>query len=181
MEVQQEFDDIMDASLDDLVSRHSTRSVAPAVAASWNLPTSGIVALRKTGIAFYEPQADTVSVQLRGDIQGGHDPILQVERMSAYRLGFYWRRTIGAAVGSGIVVAIPNDPSLQMGYINSSIDAFVEISWRWGCIRKVLLKCHGAEQLFANLATFQEYVHSVDRAIHDDPMYRWWNGIVEGW
>ena len=72
----------------------------------------------------------------------------------------------------------------RVSRMNSSVSAFVETAWRWACARRTLSAIDDTgdhKQLYGGLAAFQEYVHTVDPAVRDDPEFGWWNGITDGW
>src|SRR6267154_301625 len=101
--------------------------------------------------------------------------------VSAYSIGHFWRRRIGTVVGTGEVIGVPFDETLNISNINSSTIAFVEIVWRWYAVRKVLSDLEDYDQLYDNIGRFLDLVHRLDPATEADVRYSWWSGLIEGW
>lgn len=181
-QAQQAFEESLVGDLRTLAASAVTASRGTQATLSWDLPHEDKMAIIYSGIPVYEPDAGAASVQLAGGVQHGIPPEIDEDDMTAYALGRYWRRRLGAVVHDGTVVGIPADRSLKLSYINSSVSAFIEIAWRWYYARQALLAINDDyEQLYDNLARFQEFTHRRDNALRNDPKYAWWNGVIEGW
>ena len=83
--------------------------------------------------------------------------------------------------GGGEVVGVPDNDALGLSYINSSAALFVDISWRWAFVRRILIGVEDYEYLYDSLGRFQQYAQTVDSAIRVDLRFAWWNGVIEGW
>jgi len=182
-ELQGSFEACLDSDLAQLMetSVPAPASKAPPEVEQWDLPDSDIHALRQWGVPIFETGGDPTGIQLQGDVQRGNVPLLNERDLHAYLLGRYWRRRIGAIVHHGTVIGLPDDTSLNVSYLNSSVSAFIEISWRWKAAKDVLHATDDIEQLYGNLHRFQEFVHGLDPLVGTDPRYSWWDGILEGW
>ncbi|MER8230836.1 SUKH-4 family immunity protein [Streptomyces sp. NPDC094049] len=147
----------------------------------WGIAERDASALREYGVAVFEGGGGGGGVQLVGSVQRGDEPSIRSHGVEAYSLGSYWRREIGVVLNSGEVVGIPEDDSMNMSLINTSAALFVDISWRWAFVRRVLLEVEDYELLYDSLGQFREYVQEVDPAVRNDSRFSWWNGVVEGW
>ncbi|MCX3058367.1 SUKH-4 family immunity protein [Streptomyces beihaiensis] len=147
----------------------------------WNIAEEDSLALREYGIAVFEEGGGRGGIQLVGSLQSGNDPSIRRRGVEAYSLGSYWRREIGVVADSGEVVGVPDDDTLGLSYINSSAALFVDISWRWAFVRRILIGVEDYEYLYDSLGRFQQYAQTVDSAIRDDLRFAWWNGVIEGW
>lgn len=180
-ELQQAFDDVLALSLDELVIRDPARSCAPPTAERWRLPRGDIEALWRWGVPIFAPPEEGL-VQLVGAVQEEADPALVERGQTAYRLGRYWLRTIGAAQDSGIVIGIPDAVNRDVSFINGSVAAFVEVAWRWYGVAPFLFGMEEDQaQLDANLYRFSEYVHALDPITATDDRFRWWDDLIEDW
>ena len=93
--------------------------------------------------------------------------------------------------GSGEVVGLPSFPprneirlSGQFGppvRINSSIAAFVDISWRWVGLRPLFLEADYGPAFEDGSEDFIEAVTRSDPAYGDDGSYRYWTDLMLGW
>ncbi len=181
-EAQRAFEASLASDLRALAVPAVTASRGTQATSSWDLPHEDKMAILRLGIPTYEPDATSAGVQLSGSVQYGIPPEIDEDGIRAYALGRYWRRRLGAVVHDGIVVGVPDDRSLKVSYVNSSVSAFIEIAWRWHYARKALLAItDDHERLYGNLARFEEFAHRRDNALSNDPRYAWWNGIIEGW
>ncbi|MFE2064034.1 SUKH-4 family immunity protein [Streptomyces sp. NPDC059467] len=147
----------------------------------WDIAEDDALALKEFGVAVFEEDGGRGGIQLVGSLQSGNNPLIRRRGVEAYSLGTYWRREIGVLSGSGEVVGVPDDGSLDVSFINTSAALFVDISWRWAFVRRVLLDVEDYEYLYDSLGRFQQYAQAVDSAIRDDPRFAWWNGVIEGW
>jgi hypothetical protein len=147
----------------------------------WNITEDDALALREYGVAVFEDGGGRGGIQLVGSLQAGNVPMIRRREVEAYSLGSYWRREIGVVADSGEVVGVPDDESLGVSFINTSAALFVDISWRWAFVRKVLLDVEDYEYLYDSLGRFQKYAQVIDSAIRDDSRFAWWNGVIEGW
>ena len=80
-----------------------------------------------------------------------------------------------------MVIGVPDDTTLDLSFLNSSVKAFLEIAWRWGAAREVLVAFDDYERLYENLGRFQDLVHRLDPMVGSTAGYAWWDGIIEGW
>jgi hypothetical protein len=184
-ELQREFALCLTRPLDHVVDALDVPgSVGPPSAESWSLPPGDRAALRRWGIPIDETRSGPAAVQLAGAVQAGDAPEIKTGGIVAYYLGTYWRRRLGAVVDSGEVIGVTTDSQERISRINSSVSAFVEITWRWTCARRTLSAIDDSgdyQQLYDCLAAFQNYVHALDPAVRDNPEFEWWNGITNGW
>jgi hypothetical protein len=184
-ELQQQFTLCLTHPLDQVIDALDVAaSVGPQSAERWDLPPSDREALRRWGVPVDETGTGPAAVQLAGAVQAGDVPEISTRGIVAYSLGTYWRRRLGAVIGSGEVIGVTTDTEERVSRINSSVSAFVETTWRWACARRTLsmIEDHGDyKQLYDDLAAFQNYVHMLDPAVRDDPEFEWWNGITNGW
>jgi hypothetical protein len=184
-ELQQQFTLCLTRPLDQVIDALEVpASVGPHSAASWALPPGDREALRRWGIPIDETRSGPAAVQLAGAVQAGDVPEIDTGGIAAYSLGTYWRRRLGAVIGSGEVIGVTTDTEERISRINSSVSAFVETTWRWASARRTLSAIEDRgdyEQLYDDLAAFQNYVHTLDPAVRDDPAFEWWNGITNGW
>src|SRR5258708_31207 len=119
-DLQESFDWVLGASLDELVAAHSSVAApAPEVAGSWDLPPGDRDSLRRWGLPVMS--TNPKSAGFRPDMQESVSPELVWEELAAYRLGSYHFRHVGAVRGSGVVVGVPQDRP----YPNSFVYSFV--------------------------------------------------------
>jgi hypothetical protein len=183
-ELQREFMLCLTRPLDDVVGALDIpASRAPRTADRWSLPPADRQALQRWGVPVDETRAGRAAVRLAGAVQAGDAPEVNDDDTVAYLLGTYWRRRLGAVVGSGRVVGVAADAPRRVSPVNSSVAAFVDVAWRWAAARRVLaaIEEHGDyRQYYDDLAMFRDHVHAVDAAVRDDPAYEWWDGILNG-
>ncbi|MEZ0107988.1 hypothetical protein ABH920_001986 [Catenulispora sp. EB89] len=187
-DLQQAFERCLSDPLGRLVGSHGPGAVAPPAVGAWNLPSADIDALRAWGVPIFR-ETGRSPIQLVGAIQSDELPSMMARGYSAYGIGRYWRREIGALEHSGTVIGVPyettddatSDATSDLSFLNSSVKAFLEIAWRWGAAREVLLAFDDYERLYENLGRFQDLVHRLDPMVGSTAEYAWWDGIVEGW
>lgn len=184
-DLQESFDRVLGASLDELVAAHSSVAApAPEVARSWDIPPGDRDSLRRWGLPVMS--TNPKSVAFKPDMQDALSPELVWEELAVYRLGSYHYRHVGAVRGSGIVVGIPQDRPYPYGYVwlNGSVTAFTDIAWRFTLALPILLQWEEAnevEQLGTGLDRVIEYARSADRMVAEDERFRWWNELQSSW
>lgn len=185
LSVQQEFERCLVADLDTLITAEHPSSKVGAGGRSWNLPSGDQRALAIWGIPIFGPDSASVQVQLQGDVQAGAEPEFHGQGIDAYRLGTYWERDVVAVSGDGAVLGVWTRFEPFVAFINSSVAAFVEISWRWLFVRQALMRLGETDedylQAYASLDRFKQLIHSVDPAVASDQRFEWWNGICSSW
>jgi hypothetical protein len=184
-DLQESFDWVMGASLDELVASHaSVAAPVPEVADSWDIPPGDRDGLRRWGLPVMS--MNPKSVAFKPDVQDAVSPELVWEEIAAYRLGSYHYRHVGAVRRSGIVVGIPQDRPYPYSFVwlNGSVTSFIDIAWRWTLAKPILLqweKANELEQLGTGLDRVIEYARSADRMVAEDERFRWWNELHSSW
>ena len=182
----------------DLLSRAPASRLAEQDA-DWMVPASDLAALRRWGVAIVPDPRPAHRVQLAGDVQHDAEPSITTDDgVRAYLMGTYWRMRVGAIEKTGTVIGVRTaEDAASFGnfgsYINSSVAAFIEVSWRWAWASAALLRLPGEdyEYLFECLEEFRGFVHRLDPVTaaeaRDDPdaasaaRFTFWDGIVDGW
>lgn len=183
--LQESFDWVMGASLDELVAGHpSVAAPTPEVAGSWDIPPGDRDALRRWGIPVMS--TNPKSVAFKPDVQDSVNPELAWEELAAYRLGSYHYRHVGAVQGSGAVVGVPQDRPYPYSFVwlNGSVSAFIDIAWRYTLAKPILWHWEEAEefeQLGTGLERVMGYARSADRMVAEDERFRWWNELDVSW
>lgn len=183
--LQESFDWVMGASLDELVAAHPVvASPVPEVAGSWDIALGDRDALRRWGLPVMS--VNPKSAAFRPDMQDALSPELVWEELAAYRLGSYHYRHVGAVRGSGVVVGIPQDRPYPYGFVwlSGSVTAFIDIAWRYTLARPILLQWEQApegEQLVTGLSRVIKYARSADHLVAEDERFRWWNELHRSW
>jgi hypothetical protein len=183
--LQESFDRVLGASLDELVETERSLAVeAPEVASSWEIPLGDRDALRRWGLPIMARSEK--SVHFKPDAQESLHPELAWDDITAYRLGSYHYRDIGVTQGSGIVVGIPQDRPYPYPFVwlNGSVTAFIDIAWRWTLAIPILMQVEAAdegEELVDNLDRIVDYARLVYRMVANDERFRWWNELYNAW
>ncbi|MBO1336297.1 SUKH-4 family immunity protein [Streptomyces sp. VRA16 Mangrove soil] len=179
-DLQEKFDDSIRLPLCDLMGPEFQASRI-SQDASWGLPARDEKCLRRYGVPVTEAGGGPNGVQLVGDVQTGVDPEMEWSTGAAYRLGRYWKRTVGT-LESGVVVAVFTGEGERVSYVNSTVCAFVETAWRWSYAKTALSGMTGdPDQLYDDLARFFELACAIDPEVGEETRFRWWAGIVAGW
>src|SRR5258708_23103118 len=110
-DLQESFDRVLGASLDELVAAHpAVASPTPEGVSSWDIPPGDRDSLRRWGLPVMS--TNPKSAGFKPDMQDALSPELAWEGLAAYRLGSYHFRPVGAGRGSGLGVWRPQDPPL---------------------------------------------------------------------
>lgn len=181
MELQSKFSQILEDSLRSLSRGDYGASYPPPRLAHWGLSGEDEAALREFGIPVMEPHGGRHGVQLVGDIQDAPGPEIKSTSGNAFRLADYWGRSIGVLQGSSLVIAVPHDDDQALGYVNSTVQAFVETSWRWCFASRLLKQMTDSEQLYGNLERFFDLACELDSEVGEESRFNWWPGIIGGW
>ena len=99
---------------------------------------------------------------LEVNIQTEADPQIEYSDRSFYRLGIYYDHEIGVEVGGGEIWAIPLLNGLREFYVNSSIETYVNVAWRYYWAGYEIGKLSEDFAQFALLDMFVEYISSID-------------------
>jgi SUKH-4 immunity protein len=183
--LEEAYDRILTVELDVIVAENpSMRVSVPSLANTWNIPAGDRNALGRWGLPVMS--RNPKSVHFKPDPQGSIDPEISWPDGLAYRLGSYHYREIGASVGDGVVIGVPQErlhpyPFL---WLNGSVTSFIQISWRWSLampIFSLLEQAGEMEQLVDNLYRFPEYASSKDSRIGRDEKFHWWSNIAGNW
>lgn len=165
---------------------------ATAVAEQWDLPEPDLLALQRFGLPQGpmlrpSPQAQAQPV-LTPNVAGERERRLTSPDQQLYLLGIYGSDSIedltirvGAAAGNGRVLGIRRRPATiddihpqlrsvyphyhhpAVCYFNSSVAAFVEVSWRWRAAVE-LLKAHPGPPPTADLDQHDEHDEEVQQS-----------------
>lgn len=176
------FNRYLHAPLESLITPDQQSSKPSPSIESWNLPDRDKQALESWGLPIIDAGLSFAQISLWGDVQDTAAPEFDAHGSRGYRLGRFWQWTIVAADGVGVVLGVQQEPDVRTAFINSDVASFVEISWRWHFVRRLLveLDADGApdDQVFAYTDRFCERVQSIDAALEDEQRFAWWSGII---
>ncbi|MCY1141462.1 SUKH-4 family immunity protein [Actinoplanes sp. Pm04-4] len=183
-EILQEFHQFLTASLDDLVDASSASMGLPQIVERWAIPSEHKVFVLTYGVPI---EQDPDGLQLRGDVQWVTDPEVAVSGRLGYRLGSDWGRTLAAMAPSGEVWAVrsPLDPRYSIrtavAQVNSSVTAFIDLSWRWHTLRPLLLALGYRDAFFDAAEAYLARLTEIDEALMDEKEYPWWRDLILDW
>ncbi|MDG4866126.1 SUKH-4 family immunity protein, partial [Streptomyces sp. T-3] len=146
-------------------------------------PADAVGALTRWGVPVL-PAGPSGSSTIAGDVQQEPEPQLVARGITAYRLGSYFGRPIGASPGGGTVYGLPEEEHFSVPLINTSVPAFVEIAWRLHFTTQALIPLDEAEeyeQLERNLQRFCDWIHELDPGCKPQGRASWWDGIAGSW
>lgn len=88
---------------------------------------------------------------------------------------------------SGEVWAIrsPLDPRYSsrtaVVQVDSSITAFIDLSWRWHTMRPLLLELGYRDAFFNAAEVYLARLTEIDEALTDEDRYPWWRDLILSW
>ena len=175
---------ILEADIDELVDLSVASMGDAKFVSKWLIADEDKVALVSRGISI---EVDRYDVQLRGSIQTSTDPEVNISGMQGYRIGYQRRWTLAATSPNSNVQAvttrIASDGSsdVRVARINSSVAAFVDLSWRWHAMRPALLEDSYSDAFWEAAELFLARLPEFDEALADEDRYSWWRGLILGW
>lgn len=184
-EVEEKFERALSGDLGTLGVDGELSSKGGMNVSAWDLPEDDRRSLAVYGLPVRELDLGFEQVRLGGDIQEGVTPEIHLDDSVAYRLGTFWDWKIGAIAGRGVVLGFADNPETGPTFINSSVSAFVEVSWRWRIAANALHELgdreEDDEQLFASLERFRQHLALFDPELADDEKSEWWTGMCKNW
>jgi hypothetical protein len=176
---------ILAATLDEIVELPVASVGDPRVVNQWLMRDECKAALVAYGVSIERDHHD--DVQLRGSVQESMEPEIPVSGAYGYRLGHHFGWTLAAMPPVGEVWAVDSSPSTgqladnEIIRVNSSVAAFVDLSWRWHALRPALLRLSDSDEFFEAAEIFLACLPEIDGALADEERYPWWRSLILGW
>jgi hypothetical protein len=134
---------------------------------AWSVDSASRELLVRLGIPYMEEDGLEVSIQAEAD------PQIEYGDRSFYRLGVYYDHEIGIEAGNGEVWAVPLAGDSGEFYVNSSVETYVNVAWRYYWAGYEIGKLSDDFAQFDLLDVFMEYVSGIDvRAAADGAFWR---------
>jgi hypothetical protein len=162
----------------ELASEGESMVVPTDYARYWNISDEARESLTSVGLPLMDPGNLN---SFHANPQDSTEPIVSYHGRRFYSLGFMAYHEIGILAGKDIVLGIPSDELQHAFLVNTGVEKFIELCWRYSWLEPALSSVEDDDVLFDGLERAWKAFVAIDPSIDLDRSISLWQEILEGW